>query len=164
MTKRRLGVFTVAGIAAAGLAAGVIVLTQPPAAMSPLKPVSDVDVSTRACLLEAPAGSPAVQPALQGLSAAAKIRKDMLVQRFTVPPNVSPAAMLAGIAALHCTTIVTVGSQAEAQVAAHARTGSGVRYLVIGSMLPATPDVTVISPASATPGAVESAVLHITGA
>ena len=167
MTKRRLGSFTLIGIAAASLAAGVIVLTQPfwrpSAATKPLKPVSDVSVSTRACLLEAPAGSPAAQSASQGLTEAAQVHKDMLVQQFTVPANVSPAAMLAELAALRCQTIVTVGSQAEAQVAAHARSSGGTRYLVIGSRLPTTPDVTVMSPTSATPRSVESAVLHLVG-
>jgi hypothetical protein len=163
--KQRLGVFTVIGIATVGLAAGVMLLTQPlwrpSAAAKPLSPVSDVSVSTRACLLQAPAGSPAAPPALRGLTEAARVHKDMLVQQFTVPANVSPAAMLAELAALHCETIVTVGSEAEAQVAAHARSSRGTRYLVIGSRLPRTPDVTVMSPASATPASVESAVLHI---
>jgi hypothetical protein len=168
VTKRRLRVLTVTGIVVAGLAAaGVITLAQPfshqPAATTPLGPVSDVNASTRACLFEAPAGNPAQQPALQGLTEAAQARKNILVQQFTVPANVSPAAMLAELTALHCRTIVTVGSQAAAQVEAQARSSRGTHYLVIGFRLPATPNVTVMPASSATPGAVESAVLQITG-
>jgi hypothetical protein len=167
VTKRRLGVSTAIGIAAAGLAAVVLTLTQPfwrPSAVAkPLKPVSNVSLSARACLLQAPAGNPAARPALQGLTEAAQARKDLLVQQFTVPANVSAASMLAELAALHCETIVTVGSEAEAQVAAHARSSAGTRYLVIGSGLPSAPDVTVLSPAAATPRSVESAVLRIVG-
>jgi hypothetical protein len=80
-----------------------------------------------------------------------------------VPANVSPAAMLAELGALHCETVVTVGGEAEAQVAAHAGTSTGTHYLVIGTSMPRTPDVTVISPASATAASVESAVLRIAG-
>ncbi len=69
--------------------------------------------------------------------------------------------MLAELTALHCTTVVTVGSQAEAQVRAHA--SKGTRYLVIGTPLPKNPSVTVMPPASATAASVESAVLHIVG-
>ncbi len=164
MTKRRLSAFSLIGIAAVGLAAGVILLTQALSNQSAgiLTPVSDVSASSRACLLEAPAGSPAAQQALQGLNDAAQDRKHILVQHFTVPANVSPASVLAELTALHCVTIVTVGSKAEAQVAAHARTDNGTRYLVIGTALPRIPDVTVIPLASATPASVESAVLHIT--
>jgi hypothetical protein len=103
---------------------------------------------------------PNAQSALQGLTRAAQARKDLLVQQFTVPANVSPASMLAELTALHCTTVVTVGSQAAAQVRAHP--SKGVRYLVIGAMLPENPSVTVL-PASATAAPVESAVLHIVG-
>ena len=164
MTKRRLRAFTLIGIAAAGLTAGVVLLTQALSNQSAglLTPVSDVSASSRACLLEAPADSPAALPALQGLNDAAQARKHILVQQFAVPANVSPASMLAELTALHCVTIVTVGSKAEAQVAAHARAGHGTRYLVIGTPLPRIPDVTVIPLASATPASVESAVLHIT--
>jgi hypothetical protein len=168
VTKRRLGVLTVTGIAVAGLAAaGVITLAQPfshrSAATTPLRPVSDVDASTRACLLEAPAGNPAERPALQGLTEAAQARKKILVQQFIVPANASAASMLAELTALHCQTIVTVGSEAGAQVEAHARSSTGTHYLVIGSGLPTTANVTVMPASSATPGAVESAVLRITG-
>jgi hypothetical protein len=78
-----------------------------------------------------------------------------------VPANVKPAAMMAELTALHCAAIVTVGSQAEAQVVA--RKTSGTRYLVIGSPLPSNPNVTVVSPASATAASVESALLSIVG-
>jgi hypothetical protein len=166
VTKGRLGVFAGAAIAAAGLIAGGLLLarpfSQPPAGAALPSPVSDVNSSTRACLFQAPAGSPAAGPALQGLNAAAQSRKHLLVQQFTVPANVSASAMLAELTALHCNTVVTVGSQADAQVAAHARTSRGIRYLVIGSGVPATSDVTVMSPASATAASVESAVLRIT--
>jgi hypothetical protein len=158
----------VTGIAVAGLAAaGVITLAQPfsrqPAATTPLGPVSDVNASARACLLEAPAGNPAERPAQQGLTEAAQARKNILVQQFTVPANASAASMLAELTALHCQTIVTVGSQAAAQVQAHARSNSRTHYLVIGFSLPATPNVTVLPASSATPGAVKSAVLRIVG-
>jgi hypothetical protein len=123
--------------------------------------VSDVDASIRVCLLEAPAGSPAAQSALHGLTRAAQARKRMLVQQFTVPANVPPASMLAELSALHCATIVTVGSQAEAQVKDHA--SRGTRYLVIGTPLPESPGITVIPLASATSASIESAVLHIVG-
>ena len=164
MTKRRLGVVTVTCIAAAGLVAGVL-LTRPfshsPSATALPSPVSDVNASTRACLFQAPAGSPAAAPAFQGLTAAARSRKNMLVQQFTVPPGVAASAMLAELAALHCETVVTVGSQAEAQVAMRARASRGIRYLVIGTGMPAIAGVTVMPPASATAASVESAVLHI---
>lgn len=54
-----------------------------------------------------------------------------------------------------------VGSQAEAQVGAHA--SEATRYLVIGTPLSGNPNVTVIPTASATAASVESAVLHIVG-
>ena len=165
MTKRRLGVFTVACIAAAGLMAGGLILAQPfsnsPSTGALPTPVSDVNNSTRACLFQAPAGSPAAESALQGLNDAAHSRKHMLVQQFTVPPNVSSSAMLAELAALRCKTVVAVGSQAEAQVAAHARTSKSIHYLVIGSRMPATANVTVMPPGSATAASVASAVLRI---
>jgi hypothetical protein len=166
VTKRRLGVLTVACAAAASLVAGALLLTQPfshsPSATQPPPPVSDVNASTRACLFQAPAGSPAAAPALQGLNAAAQSSKHLLVQQFTVPANVSASAMLTELAALHCKTVVAVGSQAEAQIAAQERAGKGIHYLVIGSRMQATSDVTVISPGSATAASVESAVLRIT--
>lgn len=166
VTKRRLGVLMAASVAAAALAAVVIAATRssprPPTA--PLKPVSDVNSSTRACLFEAPAGTPAGAAALRGLTQAARARKDILVQQFAVPANVSPAAMLAELVALRCQTIVAVGSQAEAQVAARAGSTSAIRYLVIGTGLPAASNITVIPPAGATPGAVESAVLRVVSA
>lgn len=145
--------------------AGVLLLTRPfsrsPSAATPPSPVSDVNSSTRACLFQAPAGSAAAGAALQGLNAAAQSRKTMLVQQFTVPPNASAGAMLAELAALHCKTIVAIGSQAEAQVATRARTTRGIRYLVIGSRMPVISGVTVMSPNAATAAAVESAVLRI---
>jgi hypothetical protein len=163
--KQRLALLIAAGLAAVGIAAAVLVLTWPfsttDAPSGALKPVSDVDASVRACLLEAPAGSPNAQSALQGLTRAAQARKDLLVQQFTVPANVPPASMLEELTALHCTTVVTVGSQAEAQVRAHS--SKGTRYLVIGTPLPENPNVTVIPPTSATSASVESAVLRIVG-
>ncbi len=165
MTKQRLALLIAAGLAAVGVAAAVLALTWPfsptSAPAGSLRPVSDVDASSRACLLEAPAGSPDAQSALKGLTAAAHDRKDLLVQQFIVPANVSPASMMAELTALHCTTIVTVGSQAEAQVAA--RASKGTRYLVIGTPLPENPNITVLPPASATSASVESAVLNIVG-
>jgi hypothetical protein len=164
VTKQRLALLVAGGLAAVVIVAGVLALTWPfsatDAPSGALRPVSDVDASVRACLLQAPAGSPSAQSALQGLTRAAQARKDLLVQQFTVPANVSPASMLAELTALHCTTVVTVGSQAEAQVRAHP--SKGVRYLVIGAPLPENPSVTVL-PASATAASVESAVLHIVG-
>lgn len=165
MTKQRLALLVAGGLAAVGIVAAVLALTWPfsttDAPSGALKPVSDVDASVRACLLQAPAGSPNAQSALQGLTRAAQARKDLLVQQFTVPANVSAASMLAELTALHCTTVVTVGSQAEAQVRAHA--SKGTQYLVIGTPLPKNPSVTVMPPASATAASVESAVLHIVG-
>ena len=165
MTKRRFGAFTMTAFAAAILAAGVLLLTQPfshsGSAATPPSPVSDINTSTRACLFQAPAGSPAAQAALQGLTAAARSSKRMIVQQFTAPPNVSAAAMLNELAALRCQTVVTVGSQAEAQVEARARTTKGTRYLVIGAALPAAANVTVIPAASATAASVETALLRI---
>ena len=165
MTKQRLALLVAGGLAAVVIVAGVLALTWPfsatDAPSGALRPVSDVDASVRACLLQAPAGSPSAQSALQGLTRAAQARKDLLVQQFTVPANVSPASMLAELTALHCTTVVTVGSQAEAQVRAHP--SKDVRYLVIGAPLPENPSVTVLPPASATAASVESAVLHLVG-
>lgn len=161
MTKQRLALLTATGLAAAAIAAGAIALTWPSSTAGTLKPVSDVDASIRACLLEAPAGTPAAQSALQGLTRAAQARHNMLVQQFTVPANVPPASMLAELTALRCTTIVTVGRQAEAQVKAHA--SKGTRYLVIGTPLTENPSITDIPLASATSTSVESAVLHIVG-
>ena len=165
MTKQRLALLVAGGLAAVVIVAGVLALTWPfsatDAPSGALRPVSDVDASVRACLLQAPAGSPSAQSALQGLTRAARARKDLLVQQFTVPANVSPASMLAELTALHCTTVVTVGSQAEAQVRAHP--SKDVRYLVIGAPLPENPSVTVLPPASATAASVESAVLHLVG-
>ena len=165
MTKQRLALLVAGGLAAVVIVAGVLALTWPfsatDAPSGALRPVSDVDASVRACLLQAPAGSPSAQSALQGLARAAQARKDLLVQQFTVPANVSPASMLAELTALHCTTVVTVGSQAEAQVRAHP--SKDVRYLVIGAPLPENPSVTVLPPASATAASVESAVLHLVG-
>ena len=165
MTKQRLALLIAAGLAAVAVVAVVLALTWPfsptSAPSGSLKPVSEVDASTRACLLEAPAGSTGAQSALQGLTRAAKARKDLLVQQFIVPANVPPSSMMAELTALHCTTIVTVGSQAEAQVLA--RASKGTRYLVIGSPLPDSPNITVLPPASATSALVESAVLHIVG-
>jgi hypothetical protein len=160
--KQRLTLLMAVGLAAVGIAAGAVALAWPSsttAAAGTLKPVSDVDASIRACLLEAPAGSPAARPARQGLARAAQARKHMLVQQFTVPANVSPASMLAELTALHCTTVVTVGSQAEAQV--RARASKGTRYLVIGTPMPKHPNITVIPPASASSTSVESAVLNL---
>jgi hypothetical protein len=84
------------------------------------------------------------------------------VLQFTVPANVSASAsaMLAELAALHCQTVVAVGSQAEAQVAAHGRTSKGIHYLVIGTGMQAAADVTVMAPGAATAASVESAVLR----
>jgi hypothetical protein len=165
VTKQRLALLIAGGLAAAGVAAAVLALTgvfsATDAPSGGLKPVSDVDASIRACLLVAPAGGKDAQPALQGLTRAAQARKDLLVQQFTDPANVSPASMFGELAALRCTTVVTVGSQAEAQVSAHA--SKGTRYLVIGAPLPGDPNVTVISTGSATAASVESAVLHIVG-
>jgi hypothetical protein len=162
VTKRRLAVLMASGLAAAaGIAAGAIALMWPSSTAATLQPVSDVNASIRACLLEAPAGSPAAQPTLQGLTKAAQVRKHMLVQQFTVPANVPSASMLAELTALHCATIVTVGPQAEAQVTSHA--SKGTRYLVIGTPMPEHPSITVIPPASATSTSVESAVLRIVG-
>ena len=95
------------------------------------------------------------------LTKAAQARKDLLVQQFTDPANVSPASMFGELTALHCTTVVTVGSQAEAQVSVHA--SKGTQYLVIGTPLPGNPNVTVIPTGSATAASVESAVLHVVG-
>lgn len=162
MTKQRLALLIAAGLAAIGAAAAVPVLTRPSSSPSgSLSPVSDADASSRACLLEAPAGGPGAHPAQQGLTAAARGRKDLLVQQFIVPPNVQPASMMAELTALHCAAVITVGSQAEAQ--ARARENSGTRFLVIGTPLPQNPNVTVIPPASATPADVESALLAIIG-
>jgi hypothetical protein len=165
VTKQRPALLIAAGLAAVGIAAVVLVLTSAfwptSAPAGSLRPVSEVDASSRACLLEAPAGSPGAQAALQGLTGAARARKDLLVQQFIVPPNVSPASMMAELTALRCTTVVTVGSQAEAQVAA--RASKGTRYLVIGAPLPGNPNITVLPPASATSASVESAVLSIVG-
>ena len=165
MTKRRLGVFTAACIAVAGLAAGALLLARPFPRSSSAggipSPVSNVNNRMRACLFQAPAGSPVAGAALQGLNAAAQSRKNLLVQQFTVPTNVSASAMLGELAALHCETVVAVGSQAEAQVALRARASSGIHYLVIGSGMPATAGVTVMPPSSATAASVESAVLRI---
>ena len=69
--------------------------------------------------------------------------------------------MMSELTALRCATVVTVGTQAEAQVTA--RASKGTRYLVIGTPLPANPNITVLPPASATSAAVETAVLHIVG-
>jgi hypothetical protein len=69
--------------------------------------------------------------------------------------------MLAELTALHCTTVVTVGSQAEAQV--RTRASKETRYLVIGTPLPENPKITVMPPASAKSASVESAVLRIVG-
>jgi hypothetical protein len=165
VTKHRLVILTVTGLAALGIAAGFVLVTGPFSHPSPggtsLAPVSNVSESTRACLFTAPAGDPAAQPALQGLNEAARARKDILVQQFTVPAHVPPAAMFGELSALHCQTIVAVGSQAEAQVTAHARGSKGTRYLVIGSTRSEAPDVTFMSPKSATAASVESAVLQL---
>jgi hypothetical protein len=165
VTKQRLALLVAGSLAAVAIVAAVLALTWPfsttDAPSGALKPVSDADASVRACLLQAPAGSPNAQSALQGLTRAAQARKDLLVQQFTIPANVSPASMLAELTALHCTTVVTVGSQAEAQVRAHP--SKGTRYLVIGAPLPENPNVTVMPPASATSATVESAVLNIVG-
>ena len=165
MLKQRPAPLITAGLAAVGVAAAAILLIwvfSPTAAPAgSLTPVSDVDASIRACLLEAPAGSPGGQSALQGLTKAAQARRDLLVQQFTDPPNVSPASMFGELTALHCTTVVTVGSQAEAQVKADAN--HGTRYLVIGTPLPKNPNVTVLPPATATSASIESAVLRIVG-
>jgi hypothetical protein len=165
VTKQRLALLIAAGLAAVGVTAVVLLLAWPfspaSAPAGSLRPVSDVDASSRACLLEAPAGSPGAQSALKGLTTAAHTRKDLLVQQFIVPANVSPAAMMAELTALHCRTIVTVGSQAEAQVAA--RASKGIRYLVIGTPLSESPNITVLPPASATSASVESALLNIVG-
>jgi hypothetical protein len=165
VTKQRLALLIAAGLAAVAVVAVFLVLIKPFSPTSSpagsLRPVSDVDASSRACLLEAPAGSADAQSALEGLTRAAQARKDLLVQQFIVPANVSPASMMAELTALHCTTVVTVGSQAEAQVAARATTET--HYLVIGTPLPGNPNVTVLPPASATSASVESAVLNIVG-
>lgn len=165
MTKQRLALLIAGGLAAVGIVVAVLALTgafsSTDAPAGALKPVSDVDASVRACLLVAPAGSKDAQPALQGVTKAAQSRKDLLVQQFTDPANVSPASMFGELTALHCTTVVTVGSQAEAQVSAHAN--KATRYLVIGTPLPRNPNVTVIPSGSATSASVESAVLRIVG-
>jgi len=165
VTKQRPALLITAGLAAAGVAIAALALTgvfsNASAPAGSLTPVSDVDASTRACLLEAPAGSSGAQAALQGLTKAAQARKDVLVQQFIVPANVSPASMMAELTALHCTTVVTVGSQAEAQVGA--RASKGTRYLVIGTPLSENRNITVLPPASATSASVESAVLKIVG-
>jgi hypothetical protein len=165
VTKQRPALLIAAGLAAVAIVAAALLLTgvfsTTSAPSGSLKPVSDVDASVRACLLVAPAESPAAQSALQGLTRAAQARKDLLVQQFTDPANVPPASMFGELSALHCTTVVTVGSQAEAQVRAHP--SKTARYLVIGTPLPGNPNVTVMSPGSATSASVESAVLHIVG-
>lgn len=165
MTKRGFGAFAVTAFVAAILAGGALLLTQPfshpDSAATPPKPVSDVNTRTRACLFQAPAGSPAAQAAVQGLTAAARSSKHLIVQQFTAPPGVSAAAMLAELTALRCQTVVTVGSEAEAQVEAQAPATTGTRYLVIGAALPAAANVTVIPAASATAASVETALLRI---
>jgi hypothetical protein len=165
VTKQRLALLIAAGLAAVAVVTVLLVLTKPFSPTSSpagsLTPVSQVDASSRACLLEAPAGSADAQAALKGLTGAAQARKDLLVQQFIVPANVSPGSMMAELTALHCTTIVTVGSQAEAQVVS--RASKGTRYLVIGTPLPENPNITVLAPPSATSASVESAVLHIVG-
>jgi len=161
VAKQRLALFIAVG--AAVLIAVVLVLTRalwPSSSPSgSLRPVSNADASSRACLLEAPAGSPGAQPAQQGLAAAARARGDLLVQQFIVPANVPAASMMSELTALHCATILTVGSQAEAQV--RARPSGPTRYLVIGSPMTGNPNVTVIPPASATSATVEAALLRI---
>jgi hypothetical protein len=164
VAKQRPALLIAAGAATAAVAVALVLtwaLWPSPSPSGSLRPVSDVDASSRACLLEAPAGSPGAQPAQQGLTEAARARKDLLVQQFIVPANVKPASMMAELTALHCAAVVTVGSQAEAQV--RARESSGTRFLVIGTPLPENQNVTVIPPASATAADVESALLSIVG-
>jgi hypothetical protein len=164
VAKQRPALLIAAGAAIVVIAVGLVLTRALWPSSSPsgsLQPVSDVDASSRACLLEAPAGSPGAQQAQQGLAAAARARGDLLVQQFIVPANVPASSMMTELAALHCATIVTVGSQAEAQV--DARPSSPTHYLVIGTPMPGNPNVTVIPPASATSATVEAALLRIVG-
>lgn len=164
MARQRPVLLIAAGVATAAFAVALVLTWALWPSSSPsgsLRPVSDVDASSRACLLEAPAGGPGAQAAQRGLAAAARARGDLLVQQFIVPANVPASSMMAELTALHCTTVVTVGSQAEAQVAA--RRSGPTRYLVIGTPVAASPNVTVIPPTSATPTAVEAALLRIVG-